>query len=158
MSEKKILTFIAKIEDDLNELDKLVLRIEKAWEKYNISHDDFYLDSTALNLHGFYSGLEKIFIKIAEEIDESAPDGSSWHKELLDQMALNIRKIRPAVISKETRDILDEYRAFRHIVRNVYAFNYSPDKIKILIKNFNSEYQKIKNEVIEFLDFLESQS
>ncbi|MEC9490686.1 MAG: hypothetical protein UMU04_07025 [Halanaerobiales bacterium] len=158
MSEKEILTFIAKIEDDLNELDKLVSRIEKGWEKYNISHDDFYSDSTALNLHGFYSGLEKIFIKIAEEIDESAPDGSSWHKELLDQMALNIRKIRPAVISKETRDILDEYRAFRHIVRNVYAFNYSPDKIKILIKNFNSEYQKIKNEVIEFLDFLESQS
>jgi len=75
---------------------------------------------------------EKIFVQIAREIDESTPDGSAWHKELLDQMALNIKKIRPAVLSKKSRDILDEYRVFRHIGRNVYAFNYSSDKIERL--------------------------
>ena len=30
-----------------------------------------------------------------------------------------------AKVSKETRNTLDEYRGFRHIVRNVYSFNLS---------------------------------
>jgi hypothetical protein len=40
-------------------------------------------------------------------------------------MAVEIELVRPAVISKETRNTLDEYRGFRHIVRNVYSFNLS---------------------------------
>ncbi|PUU95488.1 hypothetical protein [Halanaerobium sp.] len=155
MTERGILTFIAKVEDELAELDQLKERIQTVWEKYKINRDEFYLDSVALNLHGLYSGFEKIFLEVAKEIDENIPDGSSWHKELLDQMALKIKNLRPAVISKESRDILDEYRAFRHVVRNVYANKYSAKKISILLDNFSNEYRKVKNEIQDFLNFLE---
>ena len=114
------------------------------------------MDSVALNLHGLYSGFEKIFLEVAREIDENIPEGSSWHKELLDQMALKIKNLRPAVISKESRDILDEYRAFRHVVRNVYANKYSAKKISILLDNFSEEYRRVKNEIQDFLKFLEA--
>ena len=156
MTGKGILTFIAKIEDELTELDQLKDRIQIVWEKYKTNADEFYLDSVALNLHGLYSGFEKIFLEVAKEIDENIPDGSSWHKELLDQMALKIKNLRPAVISKESRDILDEYRAFRHVVRNVYANKYSAKKISILLDDFSEEYLRVKNEIQDFLKFLEA--
>lgn len=156
MTGKGILTFIAKIEGELTELDQLKDRIQTVWEKYKTNADEFYLDSVALNLHGLYSGLEKIFLEVAKEIDENIPDGSSWHKELLDQMALKIKNLRPAVISKESRDILDEYRAFRHVVRNVYANKYSAKKISILLDNFSEEYMRVKKEIQDFLNFLEA--
>jgi hypothetical protein len=156
MTGKGILTFIAKIEDELTELDQLKDRIQTVWEKYKTNADEFYLDSVALNLHGLYSGFEKIFLEVAKEIDENIPDGSSWHKELLDQMALKIKNLRPALISKESRDILDEYRAFRHVVRNVYANKYSAKKISILLDNFSEEYCRVKKEIQDFLKFLEA--
>ena len=156
MTERGILTFIAKIKDELTELDQLKERIEEVWGKYKTNGDEFYLDSVALNIHGLYSGFEKFFLEVAREIDENIPEGSSWHKELLDQMALNIKNLRPAVISKESRNILDEYRAFRHVVRNVYANKYSAKKIAILLENFPADYKKVRREIIKFLQFLEA--
>ena len=156
MTERGILTFIAKVEDELTELDQLQDRIQTVWGKYKTNADEFYLDSVALNLHGLYSGFEKIFLEVAKEIDENIPEGSSWHKELLDQMAIKIKNLRPAVISKESRDILDEYRAFRHVVRNVYANKYSAKKIAILLEDFSHEYSRVKKEIQDFLRFLEA--
>jgi len=156
MTERGIITFIARIEDELTELDQLKERIEEVWGKYKTNGDEFYLDSVALNLHGLYSGFEKIFLEVAKEIDENVPGGSSWHRELLDQMALNIKNLRPAVISKTSRDILDEYRAFRHVVRNVYAHKYSAKKIAILLENFPDDYKKVRREIVSFLKFLEA--
>ena len=156
MTERGILTFIAKVEDELTELDQLQDRIQTVWGKYKTNVDEYYLDSVALNLHGLYSGFEKIFLEVAKEIDENIPEGSSWHKELLDQMAIKIKNLRPAVISKESRDILDEYRAFRHVVRNVYANKYSAKKIAILLEDFSHEYSRVKKAIQDFLRFLEA--
>ncbi len=48
-------------------------------------------------------------------------------------MASDIPDARPAVISAETATILDEFRRFRHLVRNVYTFNLVPEKMENLI-------------------------
>ena len=50
------------------------------------------------------------------------PQGFNWHQVLLEQMTNEIPDIRPAVISEVTYEALDEYRGFRHVVRNIYAF------------------------------------
>ena len=41
-----------------------------------------------------------------------------WHLLLLEQMTKEVPGIRPAVISTETGTRLDEYRRFRHVIRN----------------------------------------
>lgn len=63
----------ARIRTDIKELALLVERAKQGWEKAKSHNDDFYLDGVALNLHGFYSGLEKIFVKIASTVDGSVP-------------------------------------------------------------------------------------
>ncbi len=79
------------------------------------------MDGVALNLHGFYVGIERIFEDIAREVEASVPSGPDWHQDLLLQMSAEVAAVRPAVITQETRQCLGDYRAFRHVVRNVYA-------------------------------------
>lgn len=43
---------------------------------------------------------------------------------LLTQMAKEIAEVRPAVISYSVQSDLDEYRGFRHIVRNIYTYKF----------------------------------
>lgn len=70
------------------------------------------MDSVALNLHGFYSGLERIFEKIAASVDGSIPEGANWHRELLHQLSMEIDGIRPAVISSDLKEKLEDTVAF----------------------------------------------
>jgi hypothetical protein len=122
------------------------------------SMDDYYLDGVALNLHGFYSGLERIFELIAVVLDGSKPRGENWHQVLLQQMATEHPGERPAVISQGTLGQLDEYRGFRHIVRNVYTFRFDPVKIESLVKKAPALFSQVQAELLAFAQFLEQQA
>lgn len=62
---------------ELGELSNLVQRAEQGWIRARESRDDLFLDGIALNLHGFYSGLERIFERIASAVDETVPEGAN---------------------------------------------------------------------------------
>lgn len=145
---------IARIRADLPELAFHVERAKQGWEKAKRLEDDFYLDGVALNLHSFYSGLEKIFEKIAATVDGSVPSAANWHQELLSQMSMEIPKIRPAVISQEMCDMLEDYLGFRHVVRNVYTHHLNPDKIEMLITKIEPVLEKLTIELNAFASFL----
>ncbi len=80
---------------ELKEIAILVDRATQGWAKAKNNNDDFYLDGVALNLHGFYSGLERIFERIATSIDNVVPSGANWHQELLEQISIEVIDIRP---------------------------------------------------------------
>jgi glycogen synthase len=140
----------------LAELDKVVDRVILLAGKAIKSGDDGYWDGVALNLHSFYSGAEKIFEDIARTIDGNIPSGSDWHTGLLIQMMTESANRRPPVISSEVRVALDEYRGFRHVVRNVYAFNFRPSRLKELVDGLPKCYNPLKQELLAFAQFLES--
>ena len=142
---KKFLTLSSHIREELLEIQGSIQRAKKAWSLALNEDDSLYLDSVALNLHDFYNGLERIFERIAENIDEIKPEGLNWHQEILRQMAMEIPKVRPAVILQDLREELDKYRAFRHIVRNIYAHNFRIDKIKDLMGNIDKVLNKLGN-------------
>lgn len=87
----------------------------------------------ALNLHSFYSGLERLFELIALEFDGGLLGGDAWHTELLRQIALDVPDVRPPVLQPNTATQLDEYRKFRHRIRNIYATNLDPDRMAPLV-------------------------
>ena len=101
---------LARIDTELSELRRVVDRTQQAWDKAVKQDDDFYLDSVALNLHAFYSGLERIFEKLASTIDREVPTAANWHQELLTQMQTEIPTIRPAIISSQLKEALEDYR------------------------------------------------
>jgi hypothetical protein len=147
-----------RIRVELVELENVVRRIETGWERVQRSHDDYYLDGVALNIHGFYSGLERTFELIAAYVDGTKPTGENWHQALLQQMTKEHPGIRPAVISETTLALLDEYRGFRHVVRNVYTFKFDPSKIKNLVINISPSFKQVQTELLAFADFLDQQA
>ena len=73
-----------RVRGEIVDLYRSVARVAAAWArgKRVASDQDYYLDAVALNLHGFYSGVERIFDLTARYIDRAVPDGESWHSEL----------------------------------------------------------------------------
>jgi len=61
MKDEELGGLANRIRQELDELERVVNRIREGWDRARRSNDDFYLDAVALNLHGFYSGLERIF-------------------------------------------------------------------------------------------------
>ncbi|MEZ4727721.1 MAG: hypothetical protein R3E79_11375 [Caldilineaceae bacterium] len=144
-----------RIRQTLLDLDRVAARAEALFRQYQQSNDDGYLDGVALNLHGFYSGIERIFEDIARTVDRSIPTSAEWHRDLLLQMADEVSTIRPAVIDVAARRCLDEYRGFRHIVRNVYTFNLRPSRLQELTTDLPGCYAAVKGAILHFITFLE---
>lgn len=145
-----------RIRGETPELDRLVKRTLSAWEgaKQVSGEQEIYLDSVALNLHGFYSAIERLFELIARHLDQSQPTGEMWHRDLLKQMSHEVENIRPAVISRPIASSLDNFRRFRHLVRNIYTFNLAPDKIESLIIELPDMWTQLQEELTAFADFL----
>lgn len=148
----------ARICDDILDLDRVVKRIGEGWQRAQRSDDDYYLDGVALNLHGFYAGMERIFELVAITIDGIKPDGENWPKALLQQMSEDKPSVRPAVISESICKRLDEYRGFRHVVRNVYTFKFDPAKVDTLVNGLPSLFSQIRNELLAFAEFLKQRA
>jgi uncharacterized protein YutE (UPF0331/DUF86 family) len=148
----------SRICSEVDYLKSVTMKIEEGWKRFEQTADEFYIDSVALNLHGFYSGLERIFELIASVVDGNKPESKNWHKELLNLMASEVPTIRPAVISEAIYSRLNDYRGFRHIVRNVYTFKFDPEKVKKLSTEITELFSKVSAELLAFADFLDKSS
>ena len=155
MKDEEITGLVRRIHQELAELERVLGRIQEGWERSRRANDDYYLDGVALNLHGFYSGYERIFTHIAETIDSDLPHGEEWHNLLLQQMKTEVPDIRPAVVSTETGAILDDLRKFRHVVRNVYTYHIDPVRLGKLVKNSSESFPQLHAEISAFAAFLE---
>jgi predicted nucleotidyltransferase len=120
---------IGQIERELSELENLVRKNHALLVKLRTTQDEDYLGTVALNLHSFYSGVERMLKQIAQTIDRSVPDTADWHRQLLRQVAAPVRRIRAAVLRPETLAMLNEYCSFRHLVRNIYSFNLRLERV-----------------------------
>ena len=69
---------VERIRGEIVDLDHLVQKALMAWDncKKHSSKQGVYMDSVALNLHGLYSGLERIFELIARHVDQNIPAGN----------------------------------------------------------------------------------
>lgn len=60
------------------------------------------------------------------------------------------------MVRQTTRNRLDAYRVFRHVVRNVYTFNLVPSRIFALASGVRCCYEAVAEDLLEFCAFLEA--
>lgn len=151
------LSLADRIRKELEDLAQVVKRAERAIKisRQRPEDKDFYIDSAVLNLHAFYAGMERIFQQIGEIVDSHIPSGAGWHRELIQQMQEDLDNIRPPVLSEEAGQYLDEYLRFRHVVRNIYAFHFDPERVERLVDQMNPVLERVKVELLTFISFLE---
>ena len=152
---EEFIRLAGRIRAELPEVERLVRRFNDGWEKANRTGDDLYLDGVALNLHGFFGALERVFERIASTFDEKIPEGANWHQLLLEQMSREVAGVRPAVISPPVKEILDEFRGFRHVARNIYTFHIDRAKLGRLVAAASVAVVSVSKELDAFADFLE---
>jgi len=148
-------TLAGRIRQSMLDLERVVARAELLMDKARRTGDDDFLDGVALNLHGFYAGVERIFEDIARTLEKTMPGGPEWHQDLLLQMSAEIATVRPAVLTQETRLCLEEYRGFRHVVRNVYTFNLRSARLQELTDGLRLCYQAVAQDLEQLALFLE---
>jgi len=102
-------------------------------------------------LHDFYNCCERIFRRIAIEINGGFDTEGRWHKELLYRMTIPIGNIRPQVISEELAAELDDYLSFRHVFRHIYGFELKGERLDRLVEKFEQTSDMFKTQVCEFL-------
>ena len=145
---------IGEINHGLADLDKITCQTQALLKKVEVTADDDYLGTIALNVHSFYSGAERIFRDIASSIDNALPEGADWHRRLLRQMDIAVPDIRPAVLSEASLKQLDELCRFRHVVRNVYAFELVPERVNDVATELPNCLLQLERDLSSFCEFL----
>jgi hypothetical protein len=110
--------------------------------------------AVALSLQHYYTSLETPFKRVAKELDGDLPSGEQWHLELLEQLAIEIKGLRPALLNNQEKKKLDKIRRFIHVVRHGYEYELDWYQIKPLVELVNEINPSLENSFKKFEDFL----
>ena len=147
---------IQRIADERTKIDRTVRGIANALQDIEIiaaNHKKYVEKTIASDLAEVYSGIERIFERIAREVDMQIPRGGRWHNDLLEQMAER-RPERPPVISPNTLPRLKELLDFRHKVNNIYRDELIYEKAEEHAKPITELFTAVSEELDTFIDFL----
>jgi len=150
-NKEELQILAAEIKNELTKLEELAGKLSSQKGR---TRDEEIAESAALRLHNFYTGCERIFKLIAVEINGGVPQELEWHKRLLNQVAIEIDGLRPAVITPETKGELEKLLRFRHLVRNIYGFELEESRIEELVVLAVNLFPSFKKEVEAFTKFL----
>lgn len=140
---------ISFIEEELSNITQLLDEISECKDNSRV-----YRRAKGSILHDFYNACERIFETIARRINGGLSLTPQWHKKLLYQMTIEIKGVRPAVLSKTLAAELDEYLAFRHLFRNIYGFELESERLDKLVEKFAKTAKSFQQEIQGFIDKL----
>lgn len=101
--------FKKDIELELKNLERLIREMKEIIKKVKNEPDFITIRAAGSIIHDFYCGVEKIFERIALNIDDSMPKGEDWHTKLLLQMTQVVGKRKRPVIGSEFMQNLKEF-------------------------------------------------
>ncbi len=143
----------ADIDRELENLGRLVLELDTV---LNTTGEETRVRVRAAGsvIHDFYTGVEKIFRRIATRVDQDLPAAEDWHVQLLQRMSVPLENIRPQVIDEALERNLEEYLRFRHLFRNIYGFELRWDKCQPLAEHLPETFVNLKGQIERLEDFL----
>ncbi|MDE0634443.1 MAG: hypothetical protein OXI43_01135 [Candidatus Poribacteria bacterium] len=147
---------IQRIFDERAKIERTVRGITNALQDIDVVAENYrkYVEKTiASDLADIYRGIEKIFERIANEVDKYVPSGGRWHNDLLIQMAEHHEK-RPPVITPRTARRLKRLLRFRHRVNNIYRYELIYEKAEKHAKRVGKLFDNISEELDAFATFL----
>lgn len=153
--KEKIAILKSAIQRDLKRLEKLFKRFTDSYSQYQKSEEYSKLVESAFYVNQIYTGFERIFKNIAKTFENNIEE-DYWHKSLLERMNLEIKNIRPALLSDESYECLNELRSFRHFFRHAYDVDIDREKFKIVSDRVFKLKKLFKREITRFMAFLDT--
>ena len=140
----------AEIESELAGLEALANEMSVAPRR----DDTYSLRARGSILHDFYTGMERILVRIAAELNGGVPQAEQWHRELIHNMALDVPEVRPPVIDADLARALGEYLRFRHVFRNVYGYVLEPERMRPLEERMPETLAVFSEQMTAFLSWM----
>lgn len=132
---RRLRLLLARLERDLESARNVYERLDRAAERVRTSGaDPVTVAAVALYLQNLYTAFEEVLRRVAAELDGAVPKGEDWHRDLLEQMTLEIADVRPQLIDDPLHDDLDLLRRFRHVVRHAYAVEYDWGEMQTVLE------------------------
>jgi hypothetical protein len=147
LSADPVRVFVAEIRSGLEQVNVLLS------EMAGVSDDGSITVRRTLGsiIHDFYNCCERIFKKIAIEMNGGIEESEQWHRALLSRMTTALEGVRPAIISPELAADLEEYLSFRHVFRNIYGFELKGERVGRLARGLPSIAKRFSVEIERFL-------
>ena len=145
----------ADIDRELQNLERLTLELNTVLTATS-ENTAVRVRAAGSVIHDFYTGVEKIFRRIATRVDQDLPTGEDWHVQLLQRMSVPLEEIRPQVIDEPLERNLEEYLRFRHLFRNIYGFELRWERCQPLAERLHETFADLKEQIGDFKDFLGS--
>lgn len=126
----------------IDELDMALEHVNGQYEKFvsmrrraaeTGDEDDMSVAALGYTVHNLYNAIENYFLRIAKFFENNL-DHVSWHRDLINRMAMNIERVRPALLERESVGPFHELRAFRHVFRVIYDSTLDPRKLAIAVE------------------------
>lgn len=106
-------------------------------------------------VHDFYSGIERIFERIAITLGPGLPvAGPGWHTVLLQSMETTASGIRSAVIDHGLALRLLDYLRFRHLFRHSYGYDLQWEKLRPLVESLEDMLVTTRHQLEQFINSL----
>jgi hypothetical protein len=150
-SPRPLLRLAAELRSELEYIDRTVSDAQPLL--LSVPGERITLYASAALLDTFYTRVEKAFRRIAAELG-GLPEGHGWQRALLENMALDIPEVRPAVLSVPTVKALSRFLSFRHRFRNLYLVELEPAPLATLVQELAPSWSSARAEIENFLGFL----
>ena len=148
---EKFLILERNVQSDLEVIERLYSELGEP--KLAESDEQEALIVVAYRLHSLYSALENIFRNISTSF-ENHLDPSSWHRQLLERMRLDLSPVRPAVLDAESFEKLDELLRFRHLFRTGYGLRLDALRLQLVVRKALELKALYRGQIERFLEFL----
>ncbi|MGB3293220.1 MAG: hypothetical protein WBB01_09560 [Phormidesmis sp.] len=129
----------------LTKLESQIRRVRESIGQVPVYADLFY-ESLALKFHNFYTSCERIFSLISVELNGGVYKNADWQRHLLARMVVE-RGDRKAVITADTAQLIQEFLAFRHVVRNIYGFELDIKRLNRLLEKYPPAWNQLEREI-----------
>ena len=115
------------------------------------------LDSVAYQIHNLYCSIEDLLKLIANAFENRIGTNSEWHRVLLLRLSQPVEGTRPAFLSDESFDYLNQLRSFRHMFRHAYGTEIELSQLQPNINKAIQVSNSISKDIQRFLKQLNSE-
>ena len=163
MPTDQYLALKTHIDDEMAALERLINVLITLLDQADTIPEIALIPALASYITDFYMGCERISERVVIALDGGIPEGSNWHEQLLRQVADSREadlgeKRRPPLWQGSLLLDLNEYRKFRHFDRHRYKLELKNDRVLDLAHQVQPTYQKIRQAIADFNQWLIQQS
>lgn len=156
MPQDPLLALQAMVTDELTALERVSREMQELLDECARPPTRTELRAIASILHEFYNGVERILERIILGFQESLPQGSHWHTDLLIQVAEPRSGKRPAVIDGPLQTRLQDYLDFRHFYRHAYGYTLQWNQMRWKAENLPDTLEMLRGQLQVFFQAVTS--